>query len=105
MWSMNEAIKYLVSISTSRRVDERTWNGAYLLGYREPRFPVPAVPLRVVWPDTWRIVYRNINYTGYRDMIYIDDVSDPDDPVMVCAWDFYEGPNRIGKWGEYTRTY
>lgn len=69
----------------------------YMQGRETPNYPMPAIPLKVVWPDA-------MNYMGYKDMIYIDDVSEPDDPVMVCAWDFYLGANRIGKYGEYTRT-
>jgi len=40
-------------------------------------YPVPVIPLEVHWWDT-----------GYRGMIYIADVSIPDDPIMV--W-FYDG--------------
>lgn len=61
-----------------------------------PRFPVPAVSLQVVWPDP-------TNSIGYKDMIFIDDVSDPDDPIMVCCWDFYNGSNAVnGGVGIYT---
>ena len=72
------------------------WRKCYERGYREPRFLPPAIPLRVVMNDM---------YTGYKDMIYIDDVSDPDDPHMVCAWDFYTKGPAIGKHGTYTRVY
>lgn len=77
--------------------DYKSWSMAYHCGYREGNYPVPAIPLRVVWPS-------DETKSGYKDMIYIDDVSDPDDPLMVCAWDFWPGPERIGNYGEYTRT-
>lgn len=82
-------------ILSSNAVDDVTWGQAYRKGIREPRFPVPVIPLQVVWPD-------DLNSFGYKDMIYIDDIGHRDDPVMVCAWDFYEGPNRIGELGKYT---
>lgn len=77
-------------------MDGATWHFSYAFGYREPRFQVPAIPLEVVYPDG--------GVRGYEAMVYIDDVSDPDDPQMVCAWDFYSGPCCIGRRGEYTRT-
>lgn len=82
------------------RTDHLVWEGCYFHGYRNGQYPVPAIPLQVVYP---------FNGEGYKDMIYIDDVSDPDDPIMVCAWDFHEGPFGersacIGKRGEYTPT-
>jgi hypothetical protein len=49
----------------------------YRMGYAKPNYPVPAIPLEVHWQDT-----------GYRGMVYIDDNSYPDDPIMV--W-FYDG--------------
>lgn len=75
----------------------KSYADRYAAGLEKPYYPLPAIPLQVVWPDP-------DNHIGYKDMIYIDDVSDPDDPVMVCAWDFYDGPNHIGQHGEYTRT-
>lgn len=69
----------------------------YAAGLESSHCTLPAVPLQVVWPDM-------DNCVGYKDMIYIDNITDPDDPVMVCAWDFYLGENRIGNHGEYTRT-
>lgn len=40
---------------------------------------LPVVPLEVHWPNT-----------GYEDMVYIDDVSRVDDPVLVAYWDFHD---------------
>lgn len=42
----------------------------------EQRYPVPAIPLSVHWPDT-----------GYMDMVYIDDDRYVDDPQLVWLWD------------------
>lgn len=66
----------------------------------KPNYPVPAIPLQVVWPD-------KMNYVGYADMIYIDSLQyGEDDPQMVCAWDFWQGGNAIaGGTGKYTRMY
>lgn len=65
----------------------------YTLGLEDANYPMPAIRLQVVWPDV-----------GYANMIYIDAITDHDDRVMVCAWDFHLGRSRIGKYGEYTRT-
>ncbi len=82
----------------SQGLDQCGYCARYQAGNGEPHFPVPAIPLQVVWPDA-------SNMIGYKDMIYIDSLQHgEDDPVMVCAWDFHEGPNRIGKYGEYTPT-
>src|SRR5260221_5681519 len=67
----------------------RYGDSTYAIGWSKPNYPVPAIPLRIVYP-----------HEGYADMIYIDDVTDPDDPIMVCAWDFWQGANCIGKRGE-----
>lgn len=72
----------------------------YTRGRCKPHYPVPAIPLQVVWPDTDGCI-------GYKDMIYIDTLQyGEDDPYMVCAWDFWKlDPDRIGNYGEYTRVY
>lgn len=52
----------------------------YHAGLRKPHYPLPAIPLEVHWPDT-----------GYAGMVYIDDITDPNDPVIVRYWDYYTG--------------
>lgn len=41
-----------------------------------PHFPLPAIPLSVHWDEAC-----------YAGLIWIDDNSTPDDPVMVYAYD------------------
>jgi hypothetical protein len=91
--TLNEAIKYLISIATSRSADERTWAATYKLGWRENHYPVPAIPLQVVWPAV-----------GYMGMVYIDSLQHgEDDPMMRCCWDFYD---KDSPWyGKYQPTY
>lgn len=48
----------------------------YALGEYEPRFPVPAIPLRVV-----------VGTEYMYDTVYIEIASD-EDPVIVALWDF-----------------
>jgi len=48
----------------------------YTIGVLPPDYPVPAIPLEVHWWDT-----------GYRGMIYIADVSIPEEPITVWWYD------------------
>lgn len=75
------------------RWDREMWTLSYHHGYREPRFPVPAIPLQMVWPPM-----------GYDNMIYIDSLQyGEDDPVMRCCWDFYD--KNDPHYGQYQPTY
>lgn len=58
----------------------------YMLGKVAPHYPVPMIPLNVVWPDD------SMTY-GYKGMLFIEDIAVPDDPTIVCCWDFYPGPD------------
>jgi hypothetical protein len=73
-----------------RLKDHLAWRLAYIRGYREPRYPVPAIPLLTVWPSD-----------GYLGCVYIDDLSNgEDDPMMVRGWDFWEGKSMLYWWSE-----
>lgn len=65
----------------------------YVLGGIGPNYPVPAIPLQVVWPS---------EHTGYEGMIYIDSLQHgEDDPMIRCCWDFYSE----NWYGKYQATY
>jgi hypothetical protein len=49
---------------------------AYRLGKLKPNYPLPAIPLAVKY-----------DYVG---CVNIDNVSDPDDPIIVWMWDSWE---------------
>lgn len=68
----------------TKGIDQDTWIDAYLSGYRQPRYPMPAVPLKVV---------HCTQHEGYVGIVYIDDVSDPNDPVIVYGWDNWHKRN------------
>lgn len=90
------------NVNTSS-ADTVMWHAAYSKGYREPNYPVPAIPLLVMYPQN---IIDGCDCEGYADMVYIDDISrGADDPVMVCCWDFYL-PGCSPEWvGKYCPTY
>lgn len=49
----------------------------YACGKYKPFYPVPAIPLRVCIGDDYM-----------HDTVYIETTDDPEDPVIVCLWDF-----------------
>lgn len=53
--------------------DYSCWYDAYFKGYRQPNYPVPAIPLEVKY-----------DYVG---CVNIDDVTDPKDPIIVWVYD------------------
>lgn len=55
------------------------WFRCYTAGLEPPRYPAPAIPLRVSLGE------------DYPKIVYIDDMRYPDDPQMVRYWDFF-GP-------------
>lgn len=52
-------------------------DAAYAMGWYEPNYPVPAVPLKVILCG---------QYYMY-DTVYVE-LDDENDPVIVCLWDF-----------------
>jgi hypothetical protein len=56
-----------------------------------PNYPVPAVVYETVFPWEDR---------GYCDMIFVDNASDPEDPILCACWDFHysEKPEWRGKY-------
>lgn len=62
----------------------------YARGWYRENYPVPAVVYETVFHWEGR---------GYCDMIFVDDMSYEDDPVMVACWDFHhsEKPEWRGK--------
>lgn len=51
----------------------------YAMGLFPPSYPVPAIPLKVKY--------------DYIGCVNIDDVTDPDDPVIVWMYDSWTGFN------------
>ena len=82
--------RYVEGKNLSKAMDREE---KYALGYIRARFPVPAIPLKVhLWEDAYPLV------------VYIDNVQDEEDPIMVCFWDFWPYPDM--DWpqrGTYTR--
>jgi hypothetical protein len=54
-------------------VDHLTWYVMYQNGWRKPNHPVPAIPLSVKY--------------DFIGCVNIDDVRDPDIPIIVYMWD------------------
>jgi len=52
---------------------------AYVCGDRPANYPVPAIPLAVKY--------------DYRGCVNIDDVTDPDDPIIVWMYDSWNQVN------------
>lgn len=50
----------------------------YRAGLERPNYPVPAIPLAVKY--------------NYKGCVNIDDVTDPDDPVIVYFYDSWAKP-------------
>lgn len=63
-----------------RHIDKITWDISYKRGYREPRYPVPAVRYEAIFP--WEDA-------GFPHMIYINDIGIEHDPMIVACWDWY----------------
>lgn len=49
------------------------------MGWDEPNYPMPAIPLEVKY--------------DYLGCVNIDDVSDEDDPIIVYMFDSWTGQN------------
>lgn len=58
--------------------EEGSWP-EYVYGLEPPNYPMPAIPLAVKY-----------DYVG---CLNIDDVSDPDDPIIVYGWDSWNETN------------
>lgn len=58
-------------------IDAKLGEIFYAIGLLPPRYPVPAIPLKVV-----------VGQEEYWDTVYIEDITDPESPYIVCMWDF-----------------
>lgn len=74
--SENEA-KLSISREVNQEIDAKLGEIFYAIGLLPPRYPVPAIPLKVV-----------VGQEEYWDTVYIEDITDPESPYIVCMWDF-----------------
>lgn len=77
-----------------------TWDECYWRGYREPRYPMPAIPLKVVWTPSID--------DPFHDTIVIYTIGEPrpccgNTKILVALFDYDDG--RCFNWflpiGEY----
>ena len=52
-------------------VDHFTWKECYERGYREPRYPVPAIPIRVGWMPSGICEFVNRPYWYVSTRTYL----------------------------------
>lgn len=66
----------------NKRVDP--WFARYVQGKEPARYQMPAIPLKVVW---------GTHGQGYIGIVYIDELTDPNDPILVWGWDTWNQRN------------